>query len=120
MEIKIQKLKSNNTSSNIKKYNKYNPEQKSYINKNNNLSNTNINISINKNIVNSKIIKLAHPTNINSNEKEKNSKIKIQMNDSKNNNKLMLGIDAEKSKEKVRQNSHILIKKIFLLIKGVF
>ena len=106
MEIKIQKLKSNNTSSNIKKYNKYNPEQKSYINKNNNLSNTNINISINKNIVNSKIIKLAHPTNINSNEKEKNSKIKIQMNDSKNNNKLMLGIDAEKSKEKVRQNSY--------------
>ena len=106
MEIKIQKLKSNNTSSNIKKYNKYNPEQKSYINKNNNLSNANINISINKNIVNSKIIKLAHPANINSNEKEKNSKIKIQMNDSKNNNKLMLGIDAEKSKEKVRQNSY--------------
>jgi len=107
MEIKIQKLKSNNTSSNIKKYNKYYPEQKSYISKNSNISNTNINITINKNFINSKIIKLAHPpANIYSNEKEKNSKNKIQMNDSKNNNKLILGIDAEQSKEKARQNSY--------------
>ena len=106
MEIKIQKLKSNNTSSNIKKYNKNYPEQKSYISKNTNISNTNINISINKNLVNSKIIKLVHPPNIYSNEKEKNSKIKIQMNDSKNNNKLILGMDVEKSKEKVRQNPY--------------
>ena len=28
MEIKIQKLKSNNTSSNLKKFNKFHPEQK--------------------------------------------------------------------------------------------
>ena len=105
MEIKIQKLKSN-TSSNIKKYNKFHHEQKTYINKNNNISNTNINISINKNIANSKYLKLAHSNNIISNEKEKNQKIKIQLNEAKNNNKLILGIDAEKSKEKVRQNSY--------------
>ena len=105
MEIKIQKLKNNNTTSNLKK-NKFHPEQKSYISKNSNISNTNINITINKNVINSKIIKIAHQNNIFSNEKEKNSKIKIQMNDLKNNNKLILGMDAEKSKEKVRQDSY--------------
>ena len=105
MEIKIQKLKNNNTTSNLKK-NKFHPEQKSYISKNSNISNTNINITINKNVINSKIIKLAHQNNIFSNEKEKSSKIKIQMNDLKNNNKLILGMDAEKSKEKVRQDSY--------------
>ena len=93
MEIKIQKLKSN-TSSNIKKYNKFHHEQKTYINKTNNISNTNINLSINKNIANSKYLKLAHSNNIISNEKEKNQKIKIH-NEAKNNNKLILGIDAE-------------------------
>ena len=61
-------------------------------------------MSINKNIANSKYLKLAHSNNIISNEKEKNQKIKIQLNEAKNNNKLILGIDAEKSKEKVRQN----------------
>lgn len=106
MEIKIQKIKSNNTSSNLKKYNKYHPEQKSYINKNhNNITNTNINVSISKNTGNSKILKLSHTNNIFSNEKEK-SKIKMSSNEVKNNNKLLLGIDAEKSKEKVRQNSY--------------
>ena len=65
MEIKIQKLKSNNTSSNLKKFNKFHPEQKSYINKNNNnISNTNNNISINKNVMNSKFLKLAHSNHI--------------------------------------------------------
>ena len=107
MEIKIQKLKSNITSSNLKKYNKFHPEQKSYINKNNNnISNTNNNISINKNVMNSKFLKLAHSNHIFSNEKEKNSKIKIPLNESKSNNKLILGINAEKSKEKIRQNSY--------------
>ena len=108
MEIKIQKLKSNNTSSNIKKYNKFHHEQKTYLNKNiNNITNTNCNIIINKNSVNSKFLKLAHPNNIFSNEKEKNSKNKIVQNDSKNNdNKLILGVYAEESKEKARQNSY--------------
>ena len=109
MEIKIQKLKSNNTSSNIKKYNKFHHEQKTYMNKNtNNISNTNINIVINKNNANSKFLKLAHSNNVFSNEKEKdkNSKLKLPQNDSKNNNKLILGVYAEKSKEKVRQNSY--------------
>ena len=108
MEIKIQKLKSNNTSSNIKKYKKFNHEQKAYIIKNNNnISNTNFNIIINKNTVNSKFLKLSQSNNIFSNEKEKNTKNKAQQNDSKNNNnKLILGVYAEKSKEKVRQNSY--------------
>ena len=109
MEIKIQKLKSNNTSSNIKKYNKFHHEQKTNINKNsNNISNTNINIVINKNNANSKFLKLAHTNNVFSieKEKEKNSKLKLPQNDSKNNNKLILGVYAEKSKEKARQNSY--------------
>ena len=107
MEIKIQKTKSNKTSSNLKKYNKFHHEQKSYINKNhNNITNTNINISISKITGNSKILKLSHSNNIFSNEKEKN-KIKMSVNEIKNNNnKLLLGIDSEKSKEKVRQNSY--------------
>ena len=109
MEIKIQKLKSNNTSSNIKKYNKFHHEQKTNMNKNsNNISNTNINIVINKNNANSKFLKLAHANNVFSieKEKEKNSKLKLPQNDSKNNNKLILGVYAEKSKEKARQNSY--------------
>ena len=61
MEIKIQKIKSNNTPSNIKKYIKFHHEQKSYISKNNhNISNININITNNKNIPNSKVLKLSH------------------------------------------------------------
>ena len=107
MEIKIQKIKSNNTPSNIKKYIKFHHEQKSYISKNNhNISNINININNNKNIPNSKILKLSHSNNIFSNEKDKNTKFKISPNESKNNNKLILGIYAEKSKEKARQNSY--------------
>ena len=107
MEIKIQKLKSNNTSSNLKKFNKFHPEQKSYPNKiNNNISNTNNNMNVNKNITNSKYFKLSHSNHIFSNEKDKNSKIKIPLNESKSNNKLILGIYAEKSKEKIRQNSY--------------
>ena len=121
MEIKIQKLKSNNTSSNIKKYNKFHHEQKTNMNKNsNNISNTNINIVINKNNANSKFLKLAHANNVFSmeKEKEKNSKLKLPQND-----KLILGVYAEKSKEKARQNSynglmkteetHLAKKKIF-------
>ena len=77
MEIKIQKLKNNNTTSNLKK-NKFHPEQKSYISKNSNISNTNINITINKNVINSKIIKLAHQNNIFQTKKKKVQKLKFR------------------------------------------
>ena len=108
MDIKIKKVKSKDASSNIKKYNKFYHEQKSYINNknNHNISNTNNNISINKNIINSKYLKLPQPNNVFLNEKDKNSKIKISKNDSSNNNKLILGIYGEKSKEKARKNSY--------------
>ena len=63
-------------------------------------------MNVNKNITNSKYFKLSHSNHIFSNEKDKNSKIKIPLNESKSNNKLILGIYAEKSKEKIRQNSY--------------
>ena len=96
MEIKIQKIKPNNTSSNIKKYTKFHYEHKN----NSNISNTNNAIYINnKNSFNSKNLKVA-------NQNEKNLKDKKTIIDTKNTNKLLLGLEAEKSKEKARQNSY--------------
>ena len=104
MEIKNQKLKSSNTSSNLKKFNKHQNEIK--INyKNNNISNTNSIFNINKINNNCNLIKLAHSNNIFSIEKDKIKNNKKQYYEIKN-NKLILGIEEEKEKDKFRQNSY--------------
>ena len=105
MEIKNQKLKASNTSSNLKKYSKHQTEIKSNIHKNNNISNTNSIFNINKNNNNCKLLKLAHTNNIFSIDKDKIKNNKKQNIEIKN-NKLILGIEEEKEKEKVRQNSY--------------
>ena len=102
MEIKNQKLKSSNTSSNLKKYSKQQKEIRTQIQKNNNISTANSIFNINKNNNNNKILKLTHTNNIFSNEKDKIKNNKKNMCDLKN-NKLILGIEE---KEKVRQNSY--------------
>ena len=106
MEIKNQKLKSI-TSSNLKKFSKHQTEAKVTFHKNNNISNTNSIFSINKNNNNNnyKLLKFSHTNNIFSIEKDKfkdNKKQNIELK----NNKLILGIEEEKEKEKVRQNSY--------------
>ena len=107
MEIKNQKLKSSNTSSNLKKYSKYQSEIRANIHKNHNNNNTNsiFNINKNNNNNNCKLLKLPHTNNIFSNEKDKINKNKKQNNETKN-NKLILEIDEEKEKDKGRQNSY--------------
>ena len=106
MEIKNQKLKSNNTSSTIKKYSKFQNEIRTNIYKNNNINNTNSIFNINKNSNNNncKLLKLTHTNNIFSNDKDKIKNNK-KPNEIKS-NKLILGIEEEKEKEKVRQNSY--------------
>ena len=104
MEIKNQKLKSSNTSSNLKKYSKHQNEIRSHIQKNNNIFNTNNIFNINKNNNNNKLLKLTHTNNIFSNEKDKIKNNKKNNFEIKN-NKLILGSE-EKEKEKVRQNSY--------------
>lgn len=66
MEIKNQKLKSSNTSSNLKKYSKYQSEIRANIHKNHNNINTNsiFNINKNNNNNNCKLLKLPHTNNI--------------------------------------------------------
>ena len=102
MEIKKQKLKSSNTSSNLKKYNKHQNEIK-INNKNNNISNNNIIFEFNKNTNNCKLLKLPHSNNIFSIEKDKIKNNKKKYYEIKN-NKLVLEIEEEK--EKVKQNSY--------------
>jgi hypothetical protein len=101
METKNQKLKSSNTSSNLKKNTKH-PNDIN-VHKNNNILNTNSIFNISKNNNNCKLLKMSHTSNIISNEKEKIKDNKKQ-NEIKN-NKLILGIEEEKEKDKVRQNS---------------
>jgi len=107
MEIKNQKLKSNNTSSNLKKYSKYQSEIRANIHKNHNNINTNsiFNINKNNNSNNCKLLKLSHTNIIFSNEKDKINK-NIKQNNETKNNKLILGMDEEKEKDKGRQNSY--------------
>ena len=108
MEMKNQKLKSSNTSSTLKKNSKYQNETRVNINKNNNINNPSSIFNINKNGSNNnnncKLLKLTHSNNIFSNEKDKNKNNKKQIETK--NNKLILGMEEEKQKEKVRQNSY--------------
>ena len=107
METKNQKLKTNNTASNLKKYQKHQNEHRATYHKNNNTNYSNNIFNINKNINNNnfKLLKLTQSNNnnnicVNEKEKLKINKKQIETTD----NKLILGI--EKEKEKVRQNSY--------------
>ena len=105
MENKNQKLKSSNTSSNLKKFSKYQNEIKANIHKNQNNINTNSIFNINKNNNNYKLLKLSHTSTILSNEKDKYNK-NIKPNYEIKNNNLILGIEDQKENNKGRQNSY--------------
>ena len=102
MENKSQKLKSSNTSSNLKKCSKHTNDIN--VHKNNYISNTNNSI-FNKNNNNCKLLKMTQTNNIFANDKDKikdNKKPNYEVKD----NKLIIGIEEEKDKEKIRQNSY--------------